>query len=77
MTGQTSMTVYEIHFRDKEGKIHEAEEFDAHNDVEAVTQAHVLFEKSGKHGFVLMRDTRIILLEYPPQERQTKNLSKD
>jgi hypothetical protein len=60
------MTVYEIHFRDKEGQIHETEEFDANNDVDAVAQAHVLFEKSGKHGFVLMRDTSAILLEYPP-----------
>jgi hypothetical protein len=66
MTGQTSVTIYEIHFRDKEGQVHETEEFDAHDDVEAVTQAHVLFEKSSGHGFVLMRDTRIILAQYPP-----------
>ncbi len=45
MTGPTSVTIYEIHFRDKEGQIHETEEFEAQNDVEAVTQAHVLFKK--------------------------------
>ena len=66
------MTVYEIHFRDKEGQIHETEEFDADNDVEAVTQAHAIFEKSSKYGFALMRDTRTILLEYPPQEQQSR-----
>ncbi len=54
------MPVYEIHFRDAEGQIHETEEFDAKNDVEALNQAHILYEKSIRNGFVLMRDTRII-----------------
>jgi hypothetical protein len=59
------MPIYEIHFRDSEGEIHETEEFDARDDVDAMAQAHVLYEKTGKYGFVLMRDTRIILQNHP------------
>jgi hypothetical protein len=60
------MTVYEIHLRDKDGQIFETEEFDSDNDVEAMTQAHALYARSRRYGFVLMRDTRIVLEYYPP-----------
>lgn len=63
------MPTYEVHFRDRGGQIHEAEEFDARDDVDAVTQAHALYQDSGRYGFVLMRDTRIILQHHP---RRTK-----
>lgn len=65
------MPVYEIHLRDKTGEIHETEEFFARDDVDAVTQAHALYEKSSRHGFVLMRDTRIVLQHHRrPQIRK-------
>jgi hypothetical protein len=69
------MAVYEILFRDKDGQVFEAEEFDSDNDAAAVTEARVLYERSIKHGFMLMRDTRVILNYYPPAE-QTSNPAK-
>ncbi len=55
------MPTYEIHFKDKNGVVFETEEFESTDDAQAAVQAHVLYEKSIRHGFVLMRDTLVIL----------------